>query len=260
MHFLQQFANYAFFTTPFLESLLLLIVIRRKLYLRIPWFLIYVVFQILEAIILYLVHKSDPVFTYYFAYWALNGISIALAMMMLLEVFSALLAKYPGLEKLGRYTLAGAAIVLLLLALATAAHGRSGYDFSSEVVLILARSVRLLQFGLVVFMFLFSAYFGLKWVPYAYGIALGYAIFAAVDLSSTAISAELGPKSQTATTIASVSAYLVAELIWCAFMLKKDVAVRPMEVPNSDLERWNEALLQILKVRERGTVSTPPAA
>jgi len=60
-----------------------------------------------------------------------------------------------------------------------------------ELVL-LERSVRVMQCGLVFFLFLVSFYFGVAWQNYLFGIAMGFGVFASIELVAVAVRAQLG--------------------------------------------------------------------
>jgi hypothetical protein len=115
------------------------------------------------------------------------------------------------------------------------------------VVLLLERSVDVVRVGLVVFLFMVSSYLGLRLRDRTFGIALGFGIYAAVILVAVALRMHLGEPVASMYSLIRAAAYTCALVIWLVYVLapaREPVSVRM--VPNTDLEKWNRALGELL--------------
>ena len=91
-------------------------------------------------------------------------------------------------------------------------------------------------------------YFGLSWQNQAFGIALGFGVFASIELVVIAVRAQMGAIANTAYSHVSGAAYGYGALIWVRYLLAPKPAPQYMSViHNNDLEKWNQALLQLLE-------------
>ena len=91
------------------------------------------------------------------------------------EVFTHLLRRYPSAWRTGQETLTGVGI---LLGLRQHHRGlrKSTASWIISTTRVLGRSASVVQCGLIVFLFLFAAHFHLKWERPVFGIALGLGI------------------------------------------------------------------------------------
>jgi hypothetical protein len=176
-------------------------------------------------------------------------LSIALRFAIIHEIFSQVFRPYPGLGELSRRLLRWASVVLVLVAIVVAAYapGDATHPILSGINVI-ARAVGLVQSGLLVFLFLFSSYFGLSWKNYVYGIAVGMGIFASVDLATSAIRLATGPGAGSYVySLVTMATYHCCVLIWLVYMLAPESARRPVnELPSHNLEEWSTALQRLL--------------
>jgi len=140
-------------------------------------------------------------------------------------------------------------IVLLLTATAVAGYGANP-DSGKIIAGILTaeRSLRIIQAGLLLFLFLFSSSLGLTWRHYLFGIALGFGTFAIVDLASLAARAQLGHISADVVSLVRSVAFNCAVLIWVVYIFqRKPSEFQIPEIPTHDLEEWDRALVQLLQ-------------
>jgi hypothetical protein len=109
----------------------------------------------------------------------------------------------------------------------------------------LQSSVRVVQCGLVLFLLVFSRYLGTNWRQKSFGIALGFAAFACVELSLVALNASTGTVvNRVLASFINMTAYNITILVWVGYMLLKS----PARVPAAHMlrpQRWEEGLSAI---------------
>jgi len=112
------------------------------------------------------------------------------------------------------------------------------------------RSLRVIQVGLLLILFLISRSVGLSWRSYTFGIALGYGIYAAVDLVLTAIRVEFGEGIWHMYSVISTSAFMTMLTTWLWYILQPQHSGQPVRViPQNDIEKCNRLLEGMLTRR-----------
>jgi hypothetical protein len=177
----------------------------------------------------------------------------ALGFCVIYEIFNYILTDYPAAGELGARLFRWATILLLLISVALAWYApASGSGHAMAVFYVLQRTVSILQCGLLIFLFLFSRSLGLSWRSYAFGIALGFGIYASVTLGTAAIRSQIEATATNLSTdiltLISTGKSLACILIWIAYLLAQErqpkVPTRPL--PPHDLDSWNRALQRLL--------------
>ncbi len=110
-------------------------------------------------------------------------------------------------------------------------------------VMLLDRSVAIIQAGLLLFLFLFPRVLGLSWRSYTFGIALGFGIFASTELAYWAIRlTDLTERAKDLLDLLPTGSYHVSVLVWIVYLLaaEKPVNVHAYTVP--ELDRWSGEL------------------
>jgi len=233
---------------PMLQALIAIAMLRRRLVRECPWFFAYTVFHVFrEGGQFYVYHRMTRA-DYFWAYWVGQAISAVLGFAVIYEIYGNVFRRYEVIRRLGSLLFLWAATILLIVAVVVAASSQgSEANRAVEAVITLERSVRVIQCGLLLFVFAFANYFGLSWRHYVFGIALGFGIFASVEMAAIAIRGQLGPVAREALALANSAAYYCAILIWIGYFLAPQPAPsRVAKLPKYDLERWNQALLELL--------------
>jgi len=229
-------------------------ILRRRLVYQFPVFFVYAAFHVLRTPVLFTIHLLQlqhrmGYADYFYAYWMTQAVSIVLGFAVIYEIYCGVFQHYDALRRLGGILFACAGIALLVLAVwtATAAPGAETPGVV-RAVLLLERSVRVMQGGLVLFLFLAAFYFGLPWQNYRFGIAMGFGVFASIELAAVAIRSHMGESAAAACSQINSAAYSSGVMIWLCYLLAPQPALQYAGVAHhNDLEKWNQALLELLE-------------
>jgi hypothetical protein len=171
-------------------------------------------------------------------FWRVDWVSLLiesfLKFFVIGEIFARVLKPYPSISKLGRILVSGLGAVLVLVAALTAAYSRG--DSAVRLISgahILEQTAFMIASGLILFLFLFAAYFQLSWDRPSFGILLGLGISACVHLATWAILANAAPSPRVRTLFAFLimAVYHACVLIWVYYLLipeKKRSSVQPI--------------------------------
>lgn len=231
---------------PVAQIAVLIFMLRRKLRVEFPFFFSYTAFQVLSFAIQYSVYHfaADH---YFDVYWTAAALSAILGFLVIHEVFSYAIRPYAGLRDLGKVLFRWVAM-LVILAGSLMAISSSGMDsrYYMAAITDIERAIRLMQCGLLLFIFVCSSYLGITWRNFAAGIALGYGVFASTSLVAYSVRVQFGGSwDARLSTLISVS-YSLCVLIWLGYSLMpekvmqrvhNDVVYRPI------FDRWNQAAL-----------------
>jgi hypothetical protein len=238
-----RFFYYALWIAPAAVFLCLAaVMLRRKLHKELPLFFAFVAIQVADFAIMFTAHQMSQR-DYFYAYWTLAALGIAISFGVLYEVFTGVFRPYAGLREFGSVLFRWAAMVLALAAILLAANSRPvpGSTRVFATIMNLMRSLELMQCGLVLLMLLCSSYLGITLRHRIFGIALGFGIIAAVDLIVVAVLSNFGLQAKTFVQISKMVAYNLSALLWMGYVYAGEVERRP-EKQLIYAERWNFAL------------------
>jgi hypothetical protein len=256
MSFQRFFWYYLWIAPHALQIAVAVIMIRRRLYREFPIFLSYTLFEVLQFAVLFpLMHfeKFSNV-QYQSVHAAGDAFSIALRFGVIHEIFENVFRQYPALNQLGRLLFRWATGLLVVVAVFVALS-TSGPDIErvGAGLLITSRAISIVQCGLLVFLLLFSSYFGLSWRNYVFGTALGLGIYASVELATSAILWQFGPQLGSRLDLDTVNLIIMASyhcsvLVWLFYFLSPEPVLREVRsVPSHELESWNRELERLLQ-------------
>jgi hypothetical protein len=184
--------------------------------------------------------------------WARLLIESLLKFLVIGEVFSRVFTRYPSISRVSRgaVSLFGGALVLMAGLIAGFARGDSTRLLISGDHL-LEQTVFVIESGLILFLFLFAAYFRLAWDRLSFGILLGFAISACVHLATWATIANASPSEQVRTLFAflNMGTFHLCVLIWLYYVLVPQKVARKSVVPlpENNLAVWNRELERLLQ-------------
>jgi hypothetical protein len=227
------------------------VMIRRRLYREFPIFCAYTLYEAVYGITMFALDQMSSVSAtqYWQAYWIGSIGSIALRFGMIWEIFSHVFRPYPALWEFGKMVFRWSFVVLILVGVAVAVYSPTpdGPAILSGVF-VLDRTISIIQSGLLLFLFLFSSYFGLSWKSYVFGIAVGLGIYSTEQLATSSIWIQSGGYSPNdAFRFASMATFHCSVLIWLFYLLSTEPVRRPVgEIPPNDLEVWDRELARLL--------------
>lgn len=230
------------FATPALMTVLAAAMYRRHLHKDYPYFFNYVIFQVLSFLIEFPLRNWEN--GYFYVYWTMRALSIAVSFAVLLEIFKDAFRPYEALRDLSVILFRWCALVVLLVAGMWAITSWRGnqIDNVTNAIFVVDRSVRMMQCGLVLFMLLFSEYLGISRRNVLFGIAVGFGFFAAVNMLVMTALTHQGVISKTNLSRINGLAYIMSTLMWLAYAILPATARVGMKQAAEATHKWDRAL------------------
>jgi len=224
-------------------------VIRKRLWRSLPIFAAYSLMNALEAGVLYLMGKALPMsLGYIYAFYLFEGIGVVLGFGVVYEVFGEILKPYDALKRVAahasRWVLGGLIVLGLVVLVAQPSADKRPL---ASALLVTQEVARIVEVGLLAFLFLFSRAFGLHWRQNIFGIALGLGVFTGVELAALALRATLGPMANESFNLARALSFNISLLIWLGYILAPERITSSAELPQrAQLEQWNQAIMELI--------------
>lgn len=235
------------FLTLAVQTGICVAMIKKRLFHEMPLFLAYTSFHVLRSLALLGVRQWASPTSYSYTYWVSEAISVLLGFAVIYELFSVVLQRFQGLRQLGMMLFRWAFVVLVMIAIVSANRNDASSPGLITAVLVLERSVRIIQCGLVVFLFMFASTLALSWRHYVFGVALGFGLYAAVELILTSVRVQVGASADQTYIFLKPAAYAFSTLIWMSYLLNPISQPVPVRARfNNQVEEWNEAILSLL--------------
>ena len=234
-----------------LQGALAVVLLGRKAWKRYPLFTGYALFSFVGGIMLYLVRHHRMVFLY--SYWIEETIAIGLGFAVVYEVFKTLFSTHQALLKLAGLIFRWTAVALLCLGVVVilvqlpSAASLSKAAWFSKAAFVLEEATRVVEVGLLMFLFGASAAFGLHWKQAEFGIALGLGLYVAVQLATITLRSQLGLQAWQLMDVVSILAFDTSLLVWLGYLLAPERVTSAGEVPKrAQLEQWNQAVMELI--------------
>ena len=226
--------------------------LRLRWYRQLPFFFAYTVSELMQiSILVPLYHQPNNGYPlYFYIFWSFTACSTALRFAVIYEVFQHLVSRYEAFRLLGRALMRWSLLVLLLLGVVAAAYApNNDSSLLLHQVMLLKTVLTGVQCGLWLVMFVFAFYFGVTWPHRVFGIAAGFAVYVSFELALTALRAQVGMAANIPTVYAESLGYGSVILVWAYYLLLKEPVTPdpPARLPDTELEKWNEALLRLLQ-------------
>ncbi len=244
--------HYLWLAPCVLLALLGFLMWRRELHKEFPAFFCYVLFEAAGGSLLYAIDVSPSTSgaTYWESYLVYMILEVLIKFAVIGEISNHLLSRYVPLGRLGKRLISGIGVVLVLAATIIASYTSSIAFWIISAARILGRSLSVVQCGLIVFLFIFAAYFRLRWQRPVLGIALGFGIMAAVSLACWALLADriVGQRSDLLGFL-NMATYHACVLVWCYCLLvpEESASTSAVFLPEHNLELWNRELERLLQ-------------
>ena len=228
-----------------LQAVLVLFMIRRRLFREFPLFLTYTMFEIVYCAIRFRFFLQSDYNGFFYSSWIGKAAEMALGFAVIYEIFAHVFRPYPALAQLGKILFRwGVVVLLFIVVVSTASAPDKGLV---DGLILLERGLSIIQCGLLLLLFLFSSYFGLSWRHYVFGICIGFGFLGTVVLASAALHAEFGKSFDDLANWIEPIAFNSSVLIWISYLLRPEPVQRSIELKSSDgLQEWNHELLRLL--------------
>lgn len=228
-----------------LQGALVVVLLSRKSWKRYPLFTSYGVFSFVMGVVLYFLERRPSIFFY--TYYIQEAIAMVLGFCVVYEIFRHLFSTHRALLKLAGLIFRWTVAALLCLALAVILVKSPSAGSLSKAVLILEEATRIVEVGLLMFLFGASAAFGLHWKQAEFGIALGLGLFVAVQLTIMTLLSQLGRSAWEVLSIVSILAFDMSLLVWLGYLLAPERVTNYDEIPKrAQLEQWNQAVTELI--------------
>ena len=251
--------HYLWVAPNVLLLVLAVLIWRRGLWKRFPAFFAFALFSSLGQFALYIadVSRSVSALNFWLVDWVTLLIEGPLKFVLIGAVFAEIFGSYTSVVRLGRFLIRAVGILLVLTAAVAAAYAPKDSLFGIvSGAHLLDQTIYLIESGLLVFIFLFAAYFRLKPTKLVFGIALGLAISACVHLATWGIAANAGLPASRRVILAFVNmgTYHACVLIWFYYLLvpakppkPEDPRMGPPSSHEEDLDLWNRELEKLVQ-------------
>lgn len=248
-----QIAFYLWCGQPVLQAAVAVVLWRRKLNKLFPVFFAYILAQIGIFAITFPLRSADNYEWFFYAYWSGAAVSALLSFKVIHEIFLDVFRPYHMLKDLGTVLFKWTGLVMLLVSVVVAFSNSAHSDPLAQAVTLLQRSVRMVQCGLILFLLLFSQFLGVSRRQQSFGIALGFGLFASVELLLLALYSghylDVGLMSLVNTIM-----YDLAIVVWIAYTLARRSA-RDGATNHLQTQRWERSLADL----QTSTASSPMA-
>jgi hypothetical protein len=228
---------------PILQSVLAVVLWRRGLHKRFPVFFTYILSQIAIFAATFPVWRAGNYEWFFWVFWLGEAISSILGFKVIHEIFLDVFRPYQQLKDLGTVVFKWAFVVMLLVSVVVAFSNSFARDPLAHAVRTLENSVRLVQFGLILFLLLFSRFLGVSRRQLSFGVALGFGFFAGLTLILLALAVG-GLLTQDGFNLANMAAYNLSIAIWIVYSLSRSEARQSAANP-LQTQRWEQGLADI---------------
>ncbi len=229
------------YAQPILQSVVAIMFWRRQLHKQFPVFFSYLLAQI--AIFAVVFPLRGNYVWYFWSFWIGEAISAVLGFKVIHEIFLDVFRPAPNLKDLGTVVFKWAFAVMLLVSVVVAFSNSLAHDPLVHAVLTLQRSVRFVQFGLILFLLLFSRFLGISRRQLSFGIALGFGFLAGVELMLLAFHSG-GFLHKEGFNLANMAAYDLSIVIWLGYSLARREARQSAANP-LQTQRWEQGLADL---------------
>jgi len=177
---------------------------------------------------------------YFFTYWAIYIASAVMLYFVCVEVFRSALTAFAGLTKLGVVIFRWAAVVSVIVSLASISFAHRGFLIIPDIAFGLMRSVSILELCLLAFLCLSMNALRLSTRDLAFGIALGFGLMSAGDFIQASLMSRYSSLIAPGQFIYE-SMILISLSAWVVYCVLPERARQPVVMAaNSTIYRWNE--------------------
>jgi len=236
-------ALYLWCAQPILQSVVAVILWHRKMHKQFPVFFLFLLVQVANFAIIFPLWLVGDSKMYFVFFWLGEAANAVLGFKVIHEIFLDVFRPYHTLKDLGTLLFKWAGVVMLLVSVVVAFSNSFDQSPLVHAVTTLQRSVRIVQFGLILFLLLFSRFLGVSRKQVSFGISLGFGLFAGVELMLMALNSG-GFVMQGNLNLVNMVTLILAILVWCGYSLSRK-AVRVAAVNHLQTQRWEQGLADL---------------
>jgi hypothetical protein len=228
-----------------LQILLAGTLLAKRAWHKYPMFAAYVFFTLFETVATFPVYRMGA--TYFYTFWICEAIGIVLGLAVVREIFTNIFAPHAALRKLATLIFRVAVVALVLLACGAIYEQSLSAKSIARVVMVATDGTRIIELGLIMFLFLSASAFGLHWRQNEFGIALGLGTCAAIELINVTLITHLSPAAGQVLSLVRSLSFNGSLLIWLGYLLVPERATSSGEMPKkAQLEQWNQAVMELI--------------
>jgi hypothetical protein len=246
--------HYLWVAPDVLQLLLCFFLWKRRLIREFPAFFAFLLLTGVGELTLYAADQLPSVsgLTYWRMVWAEDIVESVLKFAVIAEIFAKILGGYASVARLGKVLIQwSGAILVFAAALAAGNAPRRPLVGIESGANLLEQSIFLIECGVLVFIFLLSFYFHLRWPRRVFGITLGLSLSACVYLATWAliINAGLSVEKRDLLVLLRGTTFHLEVLLWFYYMLVAERAPvqTPVPLPENNLALWNRELERLLQ-------------
>jgi len=233
------------------QAALAVVLAMKRVWKEFPVFTAYSVWNLsggLARYVLYNYFLSQNAKLYFYLFWIGEGISVLLGIAVVYEVFRHLFSLQSALRKVAGISFVVTVTFLFVLGGSVFyGPGPVGLQHLGSGILLAEEGARILEVGLLMFLFLFAGAFGLHWRQPVFGIGMGLGIFTAVELVNMVLRSRLGAGATDVLNVVRMLAYNSSLIVWLGYLLAPERATSAAAVPDrAQLEQWNQAIMELI--------------
>jgi hypothetical protein len=240
-------------------SAVLAVMHKRNLRREFPLFFNYMALYSLSACLTF-ISVFYTCSAYFYVYWGLSFLVMLTEFVLLHEILVNTLKPYSALIDLAKMLFLWAGLFLLLAAscMALATTGPNANKLAAAVG-ILERGIRLMQCGLLLFLFLFESRLGISWRNHGMSLAIGLGIYSASDLIFSYLRMA-DPRMWVTFQNIDGFIYLAVLGFWAVLLSLPEPGRKTVLDSPSRLifQRWNEALVSATAMPSGGELALSP--
>jgi hypothetical protein len=233
---------------PVFQAAIAVVMLRRGLFRQFKYFFAYIVAQLVTFAVVFPSSFLSYRAFFYFS-WLGTAISVALGFQVIHEAFLDVFKPFHTLRDLGTVLFKWAGLVMLLVAgVVSVSTGSTDTAPWIQAIMTAQRCVRIIQVGMVLFLLVFARYLGVSRKQHSFGIALGFGLFAMVEL--TLIASWAGNHLGDATmSLVNMTIYNGVLVTWLGYMLAKSPAREAGSVLLRP-QRWEQTISDIQRPQD----------
>ena len=228
---------------PTLQSVVAVILWRRKLHKQFPVFFLFLLAQVANFAITFPLWLTRIDTAYFWLFWLGEAVNAVLGFKVIHEIFLDVFRPYHTLKDLGTLLFKWAGVVMLLVSVVVAFSSSSDQHPMMNAITTLQLSVRIVQVGLIFFLLLFSRFLGVSWKQISFGISLGFGLFAGMELMLWALNSG-GFVRHDNFDLINMLTYNFAVVVWLGYSFSRK-AGREASVNRLQTQRWEQGLADL---------------